>query len=88
MNTEMTDKGIRDIINYLEMCYIGARAMDDVEAMSRIERAIAVMKIPSRQEVFRDGFEEEYIEGEVEKELEMVIRPREHEPPKKIAFYS
>lgn len=84
----INDKGLRDIVNYLEMCYVGARALDDVEAMCRIERAIVVMKTPASQEIFRDGFMEEHIESEVEKALNSVMRPREHEPPKKKDFCS
>ena len=63
------DKTIRDILNYLEMSYVGARAMDDVEIMCRIERAIAVIKTPASQEVFLPDFERKYIESEVEESL-------------------
>ena len=68
------DKTIRDILNYLEMSYVGARAMDDVEIMCRIERAIAVMNTPAIQEVFLPDFEEKYIEREVENSLSAVSK--------------
>ncbi len=51
-------KTIRDILNHLEMSYVGARAMDDVEIMCRIERAIAVMNPPAIPEVFLPDSEE------------------------------
>ena len=44
--------------------------MDDVEMMARLERAIAVMKMPAEIDVFRPDFEGTYIEREVLKELE------------------
>ncbi len=68
---EMTrEEQIAFVVDFLETSYTGARAMDDVELMARLERAIAVMKTPAEIEVFRPEFEEIYIEREVLKELE------------------
>ena len=68
---EMTrEEQIAFVVDFLETSYTGARAMDDVEMMARLERAIAVMKTPAEIEVFRPDFEEIYIEREVLKELE------------------
>lgn len=68
---EMTrEEQIAFVVDFLETSYTGARAMDDVEMMARLERAIAVMKTPAEIEVFRTDFEEIYIEREVLKELE------------------
>lgn len=68
---EMTqEEQIAFVVEFLEKAYTGARAMDDVEMMARLERAIAVIKTPAEIEVFRPDFEEIYIEREVLKELE------------------
>ena len=54
------EEKIAFIVEVLEMSYTGARTMDDVELMARLERAIAVMKTPAEIEVFRPDFEEIY----------------------------
>lgn len=64
------EEQIAVVVDFLEKSYTGARAMDDVEMMARLERAIAVMKTPAEIEVFRSDFKETYIEREVLKELE------------------
>ena len=64
------EEQIAFVVDFLEKSYTGARTMDDVELIARLERAIAVMKTPAEIEVFRPDFEETYIEREVLKELE------------------
>lgn len=66
------EEQIAFVVDFLEKSYTGARTMDDVELMARLERAIAVMKTPAEIEVFLPDFEEIYIEREVLKELEAV----------------
>lgn len=67
---EMTlEEQIAFVVDFLETSYTGARAMDDVEMMVRLERAIAVMKTPAEVEVFLPEFEEEYIDNEVREVL-------------------
>lgn len=75
MNTDNADEmrlenQLAFIVDFLEKSYAGARAMEDVEMMARLERAIAVMKTPAEIEVFRPDFDEIYIEREVLKQLE------------------
>ena len=64
------EEQIAFVVDFLEKSYPGARTMDDVELMTRLERAIAVMKTPAEIDVFRPDFEEIYIEREILKELE------------------
>ena len=64
------EEQIAFVVDFLEKSYTRARAMDDVEMMARLERAIAVMKTPAEIDVFRHDFEAIYIEREVVKELE------------------
>lgn len=40
MPEDQTKKNYDSIVEYLEMAYVGARAMDDVETMCRLSRAI------------------------------------------------
>lgn len=47
---------INDVLKYLEMSYIGANALDDFEAMVKIERAIAAIKAPTNMEIFTKKF--------------------------------
>ena len=46
----MEDK-IMEIMAYLKEAYVGAKMMDDVEAMCRISRAIVMMETPSEVDV-------------------------------------
>jgi hypothetical protein len=64
------EEQIAFVIDFLETAYTGARAMDDVEMMARLERAIAVMKTPAEIEVFRPDFKRRYITAEIRAELE------------------
>lgn len=64
------EEQIAFVVDFLETSYTGARAMDDVEMMARLERAIAVMKTPAEIEVFRPDFKRRYIDAEIRAELE------------------
>ena len=55
-----------DILEYLEMAYVGANALDDLDGMVRISRAIAVMKAPANMDIFTKEFEEWYNQHETE----------------------
>lgn len=51
------------IVDYLETCYVGARAVDDVPCMVRISRALAAFKfdpLAAPEELFSQNFIEEY----------------------------
>lgn len=54
-----------DVLEYLEMSYVGANALDDFEAMVKIERAIAAIKAPADKEIFTKKFKEWYNTNEV-----------------------
>lgn len=54
-----------DVLEYLEMSYVGANALDDYEAMAKIERAIAAIKAPADMEIFTTKFKEWYNEHEI-----------------------
>ena len=64
------EEQIAFVVDFLETSYTGARAMDDVEMMARLERAIAVMKTPAEIDVFRPDFKRMYIDAEIRAELE------------------
>lgn len=51
---------MNDVLEYLEMSYVGANALDDFEAMVKIERAIAAIKAPADMEIFTRKFKEWY----------------------------
>lgn len=52
---------LKEIENYLETSYCGAKMMDDVESMSRIARALAALKANPEMEIFTDEFQEVYL---------------------------
>ena len=59
-------KGERDIVDYLEKCYVGARMVDDVSCMVRIARALAAFKFNPQAApdgLFSEKFLEDYTNG-------------------------
>lgn len=52
---------LKEIENYLETSYCGAKMMDDVESMCRIARALAVLKADTEVEIFTEEFREVYL---------------------------
>ena len=54
---------MEEIRDYLEKCYIGARAMDDDELQVRIARAIAAFEADPEMEIFTEEFQEKYYGG-------------------------
>ena len=52
---------IKEIENYLEASYCGAKMMNDVESMCRIARALAVLKADTEVEIFTEEFREVYL---------------------------
>ena len=66
MDSKTTDnKTMDDVLRYLELSYVGARALDDVVAMVKISRAIAAIKAPVSMSIFTNKFEEWYNEHEI-----------------------
>lgn len=61
----MNNKTLDDVLEYLEMSYVGARALDDMVAMVKISRAIAAIKAPVNKEIFTRRFMEWYTEHEI-----------------------
>lgn len=49
-----------DIKEFLENSYTGAKAMDDIEAQTRIARAIAAYEADIEMDIFTEEFEEMY----------------------------
>ena len=60
------NKEINNVIEFLEYCFIGARALDDYENMVKFSRAIAALKAPADMEIFTKKFQNWYIEKECE----------------------
>lgn len=52
---------IKEIENYLETSYSGAKMMDDVESMCRIARALVALKADTEMEIFTEEFQEIYM---------------------------
>lgn len=61
-----TEKNYKEIIEYLENCYTGARACDDVEIMCRVSRALAAFKADVHEDIFTPEYHKKYIEMEVD----------------------
>ena len=61
----MDNKTLDDVLEYLEMSYVGANALDDMVAMIKISRAIAALKAPVNMDIFTRKFEEWYNEHEI-----------------------
>lgn len=58
----LKEKNQKEIINYLDNSYSGAKMMGDNETMLRIARALAAFKAdPYDDEVFQEKFIEKYI---------------------------
>ena len=51
---------MEDVLEYLETAYVGANALDDLDGMHRIERAIAAAKAPADMQIFTSEFKEWY----------------------------
>lgn len=51
-----TEKNYKEILEYLENCYTGAKAMDDTEMELRIGRAVAAFKADIYINIFRSDF--------------------------------
>ena len=52
---------IKEIEDYLETSYSGAKMMDDVDAMCRIARALVALKADPETEIFTDEFQKQYV---------------------------
>ena len=64
-----TQEQINIIVEYLDQWYVGARMMDDIEIMIRVERALAAITTPASEDVFLPDFEEKYLERQVAEAL-------------------
>ena len=53
MDKEIKDKSIKEIIDYLETSYTGAKAMDDIETMSKIALCINIMATSEDNELLK-----------------------------------
>ena len=51
-------KAYKDEIEYLENVKSGANAMDDIEMMHRVDRALAAFEADVEDEIFNDDFKE------------------------------
>ena len=69
-----TQEQIDMIVDYLEKWYCGARAMDDIEIMVRVERALAVIKMPASEDAFLPEFVDKYMERQVAEALKDVYK--------------
>lgn len=53
-------KAYKDVIEYLENVKSGANAMDDIEMMHRVDRALAAFKADVEDDIFTDEFKEKF----------------------------
>ena len=51
----------REILEYLEYSYSGAKMMDDIELQTRIGRAIEAFKADVPEDIFKENFIESQI---------------------------
>ena len=70
-----TQEQINIIVEYLDQWYVGARMMDDIELMIRVERALAAITTPSSTDVFLPEFEKQYLERQVAEALNDADKP-------------
>lgn len=54
----MNNKAYKEVIEYLENVRSGAKAMDDIEMMHRVDRALAAFDAAVEEEIFTDEFKE------------------------------
>lgn len=59
-NVDMNNQ-IKEIENYLETSYSGAKMMDDVDAVCRIARALVALKADPGTEIFTEEYKEVYL---------------------------
>lgn len=56
----MNNKAYKEVIEYLENVRSGAKAMDDIEMMHRVDRALAAFEADVEDEIFNDNFKEKF----------------------------
>lgn len=56
----MNNKAYKEVIEYLENVRSGAKAMDDIEMMHRVDRALAAFEADVEDEIFNDDFKEKF----------------------------
>lgn len=57
----MNNKAYKEVIEYLENVRSGAKAMDDIEMMHRVDRALAAFEADVEDEIFNDDFKEKIL---------------------------
>lgn len=57
----MNNKAYKEVIEYLENVRSGAKAMDDIEMMHRVDRALAAFDADAEDEIFNDDFKEKIL---------------------------
>lgn len=60
-----TERNYKEILEYLENCYTGARAMGDEDIQLRVSRAIGAFKADIDEDIFTPEYHKKYIEMEV-----------------------
>lgn len=56
-----TEKQKKEILEYLEYSYSGAKMTDDIELQTRIGRAIEAFKADVHEDIFKENFIESQI---------------------------
>ncbi len=59
----------KEIVDYLETCYVGARAMNDTELQKRISNALAAFKADTDMDIFTIDFIRWYYDKETKVEI-------------------
>ena len=56
----MNNKAYKEVKEYLENVKSGAKVMDDIEMMHRVDRALAAFDADVEDEIFNDDFKEKF----------------------------
>lgn len=56
----MNKNAYEEVKEYLENVKSGAKAMDDIEMMHRVDRALAAFEADVEDEIFNDDFKEKF----------------------------
>lgn len=61
MKEYMNKNAYEEVKEYLENVKSGAKAMDDIEMMHRVDRALAAFEADVEDEIFTDEFKEKIL---------------------------
>lgn len=56
----VNNKAYKEVIEYLENVRSGAKVMDDIEMMHRVDRALVAFEADVEDDIFTDEFKEKF----------------------------